>query len=57
MANLTIKRIGYACGSEITGVDLRAPLDDATIARIRAAWLEKAWCWSSRAKRSADFAR
>ena len=31
---------GQACGATVTGVDLTAPLDDETIADIRAAWLE-----------------
>lgn len=31
---------GQACGARVTGVDLKAPLDPATIAAIRAAWLE-----------------
>ena len=30
---------GQACGGEVTGVDLAAPLPPATIAAIRAAWL------------------
>ena len=42
MANRLIKieRISGALGAVITGVDLKRPLDDATIAEIRAAWLE-----------------
>lgn len=31
---------GQACGARITGVDLSQPLETATIAAIRAAWLE-----------------
>ena len=31
---------GQACGAEIRGVDLTAPLDAETIAHIRAAWLD-----------------
>jgi taurine dioxygenase len=31
---------GQACGARLTGVDLKAPLDPATIAAIRSAWLE-----------------
>lgn len=31
---------GGACGARITGVDLKAPLDSATVSAIRAAWLE-----------------
>jgi len=31
---------GQACGATVTGVDLAGPLDDGTVAEIRAAWLE-----------------
>lgn len=31
---------GGACGARITGIDLKAPLDSATVAAIRSAWLE-----------------
>ena len=31
---------GQACGAVVTGVDLARPLDDDTVAEIRAAWLE-----------------
>ena len=31
---------GAACGATVRGVDLSAPLDDATLAAVRAAWLE-----------------
>ena len=37
---LQIEPSGGACGARITGVDLKAPLDPATVAAIRAAWLE-----------------
>ena len=37
---LQIEPSGGACGARITGVDLKAPLDPATVAVIRAAWLE-----------------
>ncbi|MSO69022.1 MAG: taurine dioxygenase [Alphaproteobacteria bacterium] len=37
---MKIERISGALGAVITGVDLKRPLDDATIAEIRAAWLE-----------------
>jgi taurine dioxygenase len=40
MAPLQIRRVGYAAGAEIRGVDLSVPLDDATVAEIRQAWLE-----------------
>jgi taurine dioxygenase len=31
---------GQACGAAVTGVDLTVPLDDRTVAAIRAAWLD-----------------
>lgn len=31
---------GQACGATVTGVDLSAPLDEATVRAARAAWLE-----------------
>jgi taurine dioxygenase len=37
---LQIRRIAYALGAEVTGVDLRQPLEDTTIATIRTAWLD-----------------
>ena len=37
---LTISPSGQACGAHVTGVDLTRPLDDPTIAAIRAAWLD-----------------
>ena len=37
---LRIEPSGQACGAQVTGVDLSAPLDDATVAAIRAAWLK-----------------
>ncbi len=37
---LTVQRIAGALGAEIAGVDLREPIDDALMARIRAIWLE-----------------
>lgn len=37
---LRIEPSGQACGARVTGIDLAQPLDDATIAAIRAAWLE-----------------
>jgi taurine dioxygenase len=36
---LTITPSGQACGANVTGLDLSAPLDDAIIAQIRDAWL------------------
>lgn len=37
--NITVRRIAGALGAEIDGVDLAAPLDDACVAALRAAWL------------------
>ena len=37
---LQVERTGYALGAQITGIDLRTTPDDATMAQIRAAWLE-----------------
>lgn len=37
---LQIRRLGYALGAEVTGIDLAQPLDDATVAAIRRAWLD-----------------
>lgn len=37
---MEITSSGQACGATITGLDLSKPLDDTTIADIRAAWLE-----------------
>lgn len=37
---LQVEPSGGACGARITGVDLKAPLDSATVSAIRAAWLE-----------------
>ncbi len=38
--SLTIIPSGQSCGARITGVDLTQPLDAATVAEIRAAWLD-----------------
>ncbi|MGB0921350.1 MAG: TauD/TfdA dioxygenase family protein [Alphaproteobacteria bacterium] len=37
---ITVTPSGQACGAAITGIDLTKPLDENTIADIRAAWLE-----------------
>ena len=37
---LRIEPSGQACGAQVTGIDLSAPLADATVAQIRAAWLD-----------------
>ena len=39
MAQLQIRRLGYALGAEIRGVDLRRPLDKATVDEIWQAWM------------------
>jgi taurine dioxygenase len=38
--NLAITPSGQACGASVRGVDLSQPLDAATVAALRAAWLE-----------------
>lgn len=38
--SLTVTPSGQACGATMRGVDLSRPLDAATVAAIRAAWLE-----------------
>ncbi len=40
MTKLGVQRIAGSLGAEISGVDLREPIDDALMARIRAIWLE-----------------
>jgi taurine dioxygenase len=40
MANLHVRRLGYALGAAITGVDATERLDRETVAAIRQAWLE-----------------
>lgn len=37
---LRVEPSGGACGARITGVDLKQPLDAATVAGLRAAWLQ-----------------
>lgn len=39
---IRIEPSGAACGARVTGVDLSKPLDPATVAAIRAAWVEHA---------------
>ena len=38
--SIKVRRLSFALGAEITGVDLRMPLDDATKLEIKQAWLE-----------------
>ena len=38
--SLEIRRLSNALGAEITGLDLTGPLDEATVAGIRSAWLD-----------------
>lgn len=40
MGTLNVRRIGYALGAEVTGLDLRKPLPASSVAEIRRAWLE-----------------
>ena len=37
---IKVRKLGYALGGEITGVDFAKPISDETIAEIRAAWLD-----------------
>jgi taurine dioxygenase len=37
---LTVTRASGSCGVEVSGLDVAAPLDDRTIAELRAIWLE-----------------
>lgn len=37
---ITVKRLAPALGAEVSGIDLRAPIDDATFAELRQAWHE-----------------
>lgn len=37
---IEVRASGQSCGARVTRVDLSAPLDPATVAEIRAAWLE-----------------
>jgi len=41
---MKIRRLGYALGAEITGIDLTKPLDDTTVTEIRQAWLVTSYC-------------
>lgn len=38
--SLAVRRLSHALGAEILGLDLAQPLDDATVAAVRAIWLE-----------------
>ena len=40
MAQLHVRRLGYALGAEVRGVDLSQPLDAATFGEIHRLWLE-----------------
>ncbi|XBQ15998.1 MAG: TauD/TfdA family dioxygenase [Oceanicaulis sp.] len=40
MPGITVRPAGAALGAEVTGVDLTAPLDTETVARLRGAWLD-----------------
>jgi taurine dioxygenase len=56
VTQLRIRRLGYALGAEITGIDLARPLDDATLAQIRQAWLDHLLlCFPGQNLRQAEF--
>lgn len=38
--SIVVTPSGQACGAEVTNVDLTGPIDEATVAAIRAAWLK-----------------
>lgn len=38
--SIKVRRLSYALGASVTGVDLTQPLDDATMAEVHKAWLE-----------------
>jgi taurine dioxygenase len=40
MPQIEIEPTGQGCGARVRGVDLGRPLDEGTVARLRAAWLE-----------------
>jgi taurine dioxygenase len=40
LGRLEIRRLSYALGAEVRGVELKKPLTSATVAAIRAAWLD-----------------
>ena len=40
MGELAARRTAYAMGAEVTGIDLRRPLDDATFDAVKRTWLE-----------------
>ena len=40
MAGLQVEPSGQACGARVSGIDLSQPLDAATVATLRAAWLK-----------------
>lgn len=37
---MKIRKLAFALGAEITGIDLRAPLDATTVTELRKAWLQ-----------------
>src|ERR1700684_1381642 len=37
---LSIRRLGYALGAEVRGLDLTKPLSESTVGEIRQAWLD-----------------
>ena len=40
MSNISIQRVGFACGARVTGIDLSKPLPDDEVRAIHHAWLE-----------------
>ena len=39
-ARITVKKLAPALGAEVSGIDLRAPIDEATFAELKRAWHE-----------------
>jgi len=38
---INIRRLGYALGAVVTGIDLREPLDDRTVETLKDVWLDR----------------
>jgi len=41
MASFQIRKLGYAMGGIVTGIDLRRPLDSETVSGLRKEWLDR----------------
>jgi len=39
MGRMVVKPLGFAVGAEVTGIDLKKPIDDLTKHELLAAWL------------------